>query len=63
MDECKPVVTGQMGAGLAWLAALQPPAAAGLLGFYALQLVGVQAILEIVQRFDATIAQVGMERG
>jgi hypothetical protein len=48
-------VNGEMWAGIEWLRTMEPSFALGLLGFYALQLIGVQAILEIVQLFDATM--------
>ena len=52
------VVNGEMSAGFHWLRNMTPDDALSLLGFYGLQYVGVQAILEIVQLFDATMAQV-----
>lgn len=51
-------VNGELSAGIAWMRTMEPSFGLGLLGFYALQLVGVQAILEVVQLFDATMAQV-----
>lgn len=48
-------LNGEMWAGVEWLRTMEPSFALGLLGFYALQLIGVQAILEIVQLFDATM--------
>ena len=51
-------VNGEFLAGIRWLQHIEPGFALGLMGFYGLQLIGVQAILEIVQLFDATMAQV-----